>query len=59
MKIVMSNDELDDFIDVFGVEGFKNMADDYETVIEVYKSNNLVYNFIPELDPKTLSYEHA
>ena len=56
MKIVMTNDELEDFIELFGLEGFRNMADDYESVIEVYKEDNLFDSFIPEEDPQTLNY---
>lgn len=59
MKITFSDDELDDFINIFGVEGFKNMADDYESAIEVYRNGKLIYSFIPEIDPKTLSCAHA
>lgn len=58
MKITFSDDELDDFIKIFGIEGFKNMADDYESAIEVYKNDSIIYSFIPEIDPKTLSYAH-
>ena len=47
MKISMSEDDYNDFFEVYGEEGFYNLADDYESFVKVYVEEELKHTMEP------------
>ena len=50
LKISMNTLDFMDFMEVYGEEGFQNLANDYESFVDIFKENQLMFSIEPDIE---------